>query len=310
MKNRSSAILASAACVFAACSANVPDQTGALSVAASFYPLAYIAEQVGGDNVSVTQITPGGVEPHDYDPAPEQLKAVYDAKVFLMHGAGLDDWGEKIRDELTEKGVIMVRMTDEIELMDDVNDGDDMEHPSPKDEHASDPHIWLDPVLMKEEAIIIRDAFIAADAGNQDIYMKNAEAFMKTLSDLDAEFRAGLSDCAVDDIVTSHDAFRYMAKQYGFGTLAIAGLDPEEEPTPKRLAELSDFAKAAQIKYIFFEELVSPKLAQTLADEIGAEVLVLNPIEGLTDENVENGDDYVTLMRQNLRNLQIALQCQ
>ena len=299
--------------LLAACAPQQPSApSAALPVAASFYPLAFFAEQIGKDHVAVTQVTPGGVEPHDYEPTPRQLIAVYGSKVFLMNGEGVDAWGDKIIDELKQKGVIVVRMTDAIALMGGFNEEgeQDPQHPVSANSDVYDPHIWLDPVLAQKEAALIRDAFITADPANADDYRRNADELTAKLKDLDAAYRAGLAHCAVKDAVVSHNAFRYLAKEYGFTTLAIAGLDPEQEPSPQRLAELADLARKEHIAYIFFETLVSPKIAETVATEIGAQPLVLNPIEGLTADDAAKGKEYVAIMRDNLTNLRTALQCQ
>ncbi len=282
-----------------------------LTVAASFYPLAYFAEQVGKGLVAVTQITPGGVEPHDYEPTPSQLASAYQAKVFLMNGEGVDAWGDKIIDDLKAHGVITIRMADTITPMGGFSESGEIDptHPSSANANAYDPHLWLDPVLAEKEAALIRDAFVRADPAHAGEYQANAAALLGQLASLDREYRQGLAQCKVKDAVVSHNAFRYMAKEYGFTTLAIAGLDPEQEPSPSRVAALADLARREHIRYIFFETLVSPKIAQTVATEIGAQSLVLNPLEGLTKDDEEQGKDYLSIMRDNLQNLRTALQC-
>ncbi len=297
----------------AACSYAVAPESQKLSVAASFYPLAYFSEQIGGDLVSVAQITPGGVEPHDYEPSPQELALAHDAKVFFMNGAGVDAWADKIIDELRQHGVVTVKMTDIISPMGGFQEQGEQDPIKPSDNMAataSDPHIWLDPVLAKREVEAIRSAMIQADPSHAITYRENADHLLAELSSLDDDFRSGLATCAVKQIVTSHNAFRYMAKEYGFESLAIAGLSPDEEPSPSRISELADFAKKHGIRYIFFETLISPKLAETVADEIGATSLVLNPIEGLTLDDAKEGKTYLSIMKENLQNLRTAMQCQ
>jgi zinc transport system substrate-binding protein len=178
------------------------------------------------------------------------------------------------------------------------------------DESALDPHIWLDPIAMIEESMLVRDAFVKADPDHASTYEANANLLRKELDDLDASFREGLAHCDRREVVVSHNAFRYMAKRYGFTTYAISGLSPEEDPSPKRIAELAELAKQHDIRYIFFETLVSPKLSETIASEIGAQSLVLNPIEGLTSDDLAQGKNYVSIMRKNLQNLRTAMHCQ
>ena len=289
---------------------NSPDN-GKLNVAASFYPLAFLSQQIGGDLVSVTQVTPGGVEPHDYEPTPQDLVAVHQAKVFIMNGAGVDGWADKVRDELEQNGVVTVRMLDKISPLGGFNEEGETDPLNPTSTNADvqDPHIWLDPVLVQREVILIRDAFLKADPAHADQYENNVIALISKLSALDQSYRSGLTGCALHDVVTSHNAFRYLAKEYGFITLAITGISPDEEPSAQRLAELADFARKNGVKYIFFETLVSPKLAQTVATEIGAQSLVLNPIEGLTPADTAKGADYLSIMKENLQNLRTAMQC-
>ncbi len=289
----------------------MPTTEQPLGVAASFYPLAYLAQQVGGVNVAVTQVTPGGVEPHEYEPSPAELIAVHGAKVFLMNGAGVDGWADKVIDELKQKNIVTVRMTDTISPMGGFSEEgeEDPTHPSSADMNVQDPHFWLNPVLVKQEAALIRDAFIQADPAHADAYRANAAQLLQKLSALDSAYRSGLVNCSQSFIVTSHNAFRYMAKEYGFQSLAIAGINAEEEPSAQRLAELADLAKEKGIKYIFFETLVSPKISETVAQEIGAQSLVLNPIEGLTSEDEAGGADYFTIMQENLQNLRTAMEC-
>jgi zinc transport system substrate-binding protein len=302
--------------LLAGCSqANVPTTPTAqdkLPVAASFYPLAYLSQQIGGDNVSVTQVTPGGVEPHDYEPTPQDLVAVHKAKVFVMNGGGVDGWADKVLDDLKQNGVITVRMLDTISPMVGFSENGEIDplKPSSESTNVQDPHIWLDPVYIEKEATLILDAFISADASHADQYRVNTDALIAKLTTLDQSYGDGLKVCKIHAAVVSHNAFRYIAKEYDFQTLAIAGLSTDEEPSAKRLAELSDFARKNGVKYIFFETLVSPKLAQTVADSIGAQSLVLNPIEGLTPDDVSKGTDYLSIMQDNLQNLRTAMQCQ
>ncbi|MCX6734498.1 MAG: zinc ABC transporter substrate-binding protein [Candidatus Peregrinibacteria bacterium] len=260
-----------------------------MKVTASFYPLAFVAQKVGGKLVKVTQITPGGVEPHDYEPTPQDLAAISDSKVFIMSGYGIDSWADNASKNL--KNILTVKATDKIQI------------------NGQDPHVWLNPINFVSEVEVVRDAFIQADPINTDKYKLNAAGLINDLKGLDQEFKDGLKECQLRKIITSHDAFNYMSEQYNFGSMPIAGISPDEEPSPKSLADLSDLAKKNNIKYIFFETLVSPKLSDTIAKEIGAKSLVLNPIEGVTQDEAKLGKDYLILMQENLKNLRIALQC-
>lgn len=286
----------------------VPQEAEAknLSVVATFYPLEDFARHVGGETVTVESIVPAGAEPHEYEPTPQDILRAYQADVFLLNGAGMDPWAEKIRPELEKRGITVVEMSEKTELL--PGEHEEEGHVG-EEESLYDPHFWLDPVAAGKEAEAIHDAFVARDPEHQEVYTRNADAFLQTLRTLDTEYRESLADCRLRTVVTTHDAFAYLAKRYGFETLPISGLSPEAEPTPGRLAELTVTVRKEGIKYIFFETLVSPKVAETLARETGAQTLVFDPIEGLSDEDRTSGADYVSVMRGNLDNLKRALEC-
>lgn len=269
------------------------------SVVASFYPIGEFARQVGGNHVDVSVISPPGTEPHDYEPTAKQVAEVYGSDVFLFNGGGVDAWAEKISVEAGQQGVAVVEMASAIETI-----------PASDGEGAFDPHFWLDPKLATKEVELIRDTLIATDPANAAAYAANAAAYAKTLATLDADFRSGLSNCARPTAVTSHAAFAYVAKEYGFEMQSITGLSPEEEPSAGRIAEIAAMAKEKKIGYIYFETLVSPKLAETIATEIGAQTLVFNPLEGLTEEETAAGKTYVSVMEDNLANLKTGMMCE
>ncbi|OGI25733.1 MAG: hypothetical protein A3E38_03140 [Candidatus Moranbacteria bacterium RIFCSPHIGHO2_12_FULL_54_9] len=276
----------------------LPSETSGkkLSIVATFYPLEAFARAVGGDAVTVASIVPAGVEPHDYEPTIENILSTYQADIFLLNGAGVDAWAEKIRPDLERRGIAVVQMSDIVSLSDDA-------------EPLADPHFWLDPILAKQEVASIRDILVSRDPQQRVTYTENAARFSRELDILDAAYRSGLADCRLHTIVTSHDAFAYLAKRYGFTALAVSGMSPEAEPSPRTLAEIANTARTQGVRYIFFETLVSPKVAQTLAQAVGAQTLVFNPLEGLTDEDRQAGADYLSVMRDNLDNVRTALEC-
>ncbi|MBM3281612.1 MAG: ABC transporter substrate-binding protein [Candidatus Harrisonbacteria bacterium] len=285
-----------------------------IRVVASFYPLAEFARQVGGDYVEVITLTPPGASPHDFEPTPQDISAAQKGQVFIFNGAGLDPWAEKIEPELVQKGVAVVHMTKYFELLQGKDQHGDEEKAHDEEEGHShegelDPHIWLDPSLAMKEVELIRDTLMRFDPQNANVYEENARRYLAELGSLDALFASSLKTCKTRDIVASHGAFGYLAKRYNINVINIAGISPEEEPTPKRMAEIAILAKEKGIKYIFFETLVSPALAQTLAVEIGAKTLVMNPMEGLTQEELKAGGNYLSIMRQNLQNIRTALSC-
>jgi len=254
-------------------------------VAVSFYPLEFLAGEIGGDKVNVTNLTPAGAEPHDWEPTTADAAVIEKSQLLLVNGGGLEAWAGKV----TANKIMAVGES----LFD-----------------GNDPHIWLDPVLMQTMADKITTALTETDPQNKDMYEANNSDLQSRLAQLDEEYRTGLKNCAQKNIVTSHAAFGYLAKRYRLTQTAISGVSPDEEPTAQKLAQTATLVKSLGIKYIFFETLVSPRLAETLAQETGAQTLVFNPLEGLTEEQQAVGQDYFSIMRENLVNLKTALQCQ
>ena len=281
-------------------------QSGKLRVTASFYPMAEFARQIGGDRVEVATLVAPGTEPHDYDPTPRDIAAVHDSGLFIYNGAGFEPWADKISQELRANGVVVVNASEGISL----STGDSgSEGAGRQGSPYYDPHVWLDPVLAAQEVDNIMKGLIEADPENRAYYEGNAEAYKNRLAALDSAFREGLADCDRRDIVTSHKAFKYLADRYGLTMAPISGLSPDEEPSPQKLAEVARFARDNNVDYIFFESLVSPKLSETIASEVGARTLVLNPLEGLTEADIAAGRDYISLQTENLDNLRLALGC-
>lgn len=273
--------------------------TNKVNVTTSFYPLAYFTSRIGGDKAEVVNITPAGAEPHEYEPTAQDVVRIEESEIIVTNGAGLEPWAKDIQANLKQDGTVMVRTGEDLANQQIDEDG----------ETTKDPHVWLSPVLAQRMVDRITESFVVADKTNATYYEDNAARLKNDLQDLDTEFREGLANCKSKNIVTSHAAFGYLASTYGLSQVAITGVSPEEEPSPQALAEVADFAKKNNIKYIFFESLVSPELSETLAEEVGAETLVLDPLEGLTDEDLSEGKDYLTVMKANLKNLQIALEC-
>ncbi|MCC2631312.1 MAG: zinc transporter substrate-binding protein [Patescibacteria group bacterium] len=273
-----------------------------ITVAASFYPLGHFAEKVTGDLASVKVITPAGIEPHDFEPTAQDIVTASEADLFFYNGNGLDPWTGR----LVRSGPSL-SMSDHLASVTTQDDGHDHEHA--EEEQAPDPHFWLDPVNAQKEVELIRDALIDVDPQNAATYRANAESFISDLQALDNRFKTGLGSCRVREAFTSHAAFAYMAKRYDFTMTPIAGLSPEAEPAARHIADLSVAAKAKGIKYIFMEALASPRISQTLAQEVGAEVLVLDPLEGLSESDLKAGKTYVSVMDENLKNLRLAMEC-
>ena len=269
----------------AGCGGNSSAQ-GRRSVIASFYPLAFAAQQIGGKGIDVRNLTPPGVEPHDLELSGSDLRTIADADLVLYLGEGFQPSLEAAIDSTSAHAV---------DLLDAVTTraGSD-------DEPGVDPHVWLDP---------IRYAAIATRIGKELGRNPEAERFATRLRALDREFRRGLSQCERNEIVTSHAAFGYLAERYGLKQVAITGIAPEAEPTPRDLEKVVRAVRAVGATTVFFETLVSPRLAETVAREVEAKTAVLDPLEGLTDEEAAAGEDYFSVMRENLAALRKALGC-
>jgi len=276
-----------------------------ISVIATFYPLEELARSVGGERVTVRSIVPAGAEPHEYEPSTQDILSVYESDIFLLNGAGVDVWAEKIRPELEQRGVKVRQMSEIISLLSRASEEEAEEEESPYD-----PHFWLDPVYVEEEVKAIATTFVERDPAGEAEYFQRRDETLSKLSALDNDYRSGLKECRQNTIITSHNAFSYLAKRYGFATISISGISPEAEPSPRRMAELTQTIRDKKIKYVFFETLVSPKVSETLAREAGVQTLVFNPLEGLTDEERRTGENYFSIMKKNLDNLRTALECQ
>ena len=289
-----------------------PQRTERLAVVASFYPLHEFARRVGGDRVEVTALVPAGVEPHDWEPSPQDVTRLGRAGVFVYNGAGLEPWVGKLLDAARAPSLVVVDATRTIALRAaDLPGHDDRGRRSGAGRQgpAPDPHVWLDPVLAQAQVEAIRAGLAKAEPASATAFEANARAFSEELAALHREFEQGLAACARRDVVTSHAAFGYLATRYGLTVVPIMGLAPEAEPSPAELAHIVRFARQRQVRAVFFETLVSPRLAETLAREIGARTLVLNPLEGLTPEEVAAGKSYPSVMRENLQSLRAGLEC-
>ena len=267
---------------------------------ASFYPMYDFAQKVGGDKVEVKDMVPAGTEPHDWEPAATDIRNLEDADVFVYNGADLEHWAEDVLATLENQDLIAAEASDGVELLD--GEGDHAHG-----DNGKDPHVWLDPLRAKQEMKNIRDAFCQADPENRDYYEANYEKYAGEFDELDQEFREGLADMKSRDIIVAHEAFGYLCNAYDLKQLAIEGLTPDSEPDPAKMQEVIEYAKEFDIHTIFFEELASPKVAKTVAKEVDAVTAVLNPIEGLSEEDIQAGEDYFSVMRKNLAALRKAL---
>ncbi|WP_443057897.1 metal ABC transporter substrate-binding protein [Streptomyces sp. KLMMK] len=310
-----------------ACSSDTAGKAkdGKLSVVASFYPMQYLAEQIGGEHVSVTNLTKPGVEPHDLELKPKQIGSLGEAGAIVYLKGVQPAVDEAIKQSKNKHAVDVASLTALEKHGDEVDGKHHDEHGHDEhghDEHAdeghdehgheghdhgggADPHIWLDPVKYAEAAKGVAKTLAEADPEHKGDYEKNAGALVKKLGALDAKFKDGLKNRASDTFITTHAAFGYLAERYGLTEEAISGLDPESEPSAARIKDLHKLAGEHNVSTIFFETLASPATAKTLAKDLKLKTDVLDPLEGITDKS--RGHDYVEVMEANLAALQKAL---
>lgn len=274
-------------------------EDGKIKVYTSFYVMYDFATKIGGDKINLTNFVPAGTEPHDWEPTPSDIVKLEGADVFIYNGAGMETWTDKILATLENDHLKVIETSKGLKLLSNEDTKEDLKF---------DPHIWLNPMLAKMQLEAIKNAFIEADPSNKDYYEKNYEDYAKKLDDLDAEFIAATQKFVKKDLIVAHQAFGYICDAYGLNQVAIEGLSADSEPSPARMAEITKFAKENDVKYIFFEELVSPKIAETIAREVGAQTAVLNPLEGLREKDIKAGKDYFSVMRENLQAITKALE--
>jgi zinc transport system substrate-binding protein len=278
-----------------------------IKVVTTMYPVYEFVKQVGGDKVDVVMLIPPGAEPHDWEPTAKDIIQIKDAKIFAFHGKDFEPVEKLLKKEVLGNALPLEVSKDVIKLEAKHEEKEEEHGHSHDEEHKFDPHAWLDPLAVQQEIKTIAEALVSVDEKNAEYYKKNADAYNKKLAELDEQYKKGLAGMTRKEIVTSHRAFGYLANRYGFEQLGIMGLSPDAEPTPDKMAKITEFCREHKVKYIFFETLTSPKLAQTIAKETGAELLVLNPIESLTEQEMKDGKNYLTIMGENLVNLQKAL---
>jgi len=290
--------------LLAACgsSGSASDASGSsqpVAVVAGFYPLQWAAETVGGDRVSVTSLTAPGAEPHDLELTPQQVAAVTDARLVLY----VAEFQPALDDAIAQSPEAAVDVAAGLDtLAAEEHAGE--EH---ADEEASyDPHVWLDPTNMATIVATVAQRLSSLDPAGASTYAANASALQDRLTALDEQWTTGTATCTNRDLVVSHEAFGYLAKRYNFEQVGISGLAPDTEPSPAKIAEVADFVRANDVSTVYYETLVDPKVAQTVADETGATTAVLDPLEGLAEGST---DDYISVMEKNLQTVKDGQPC-
>lgn len=279
--------------IISGCSAETNTSSDKMKIYASFYPMYDFVKQVGGDKVEVINMTPEGIEPHDFEPTMDDIKNLSNADMFVYNGNEMEHWVEDVLSSLDNDKLVVVETSENVEKQED-------------GEHL-DPHTWLSIKNAKIQLKSIYDALATLDEKNKDYYEENYNKYLTELNVLDEKFASELAPYEGESIIVAHQAFGYLSSDYHLKQVAIEGLSPDSEPDPSRMARIVDFAKEQDVKVIFFEELVDPKVAESIAKEIGAETKVLNTLEGLSDKEMKEGKNYLTMMEENLRNILYAL---
>lgn len=292
-----------------------------ISVIASFYPLYDFTKNIVGDKANVTNVTPSGVDAHDFEPTSQDILAINQSELFVFLGADFDPWAQKISTNLGDKSLEITKSfellksdhsdehKDEHKDEDHANEDKEKEKDKAKKETESDPHIWLDPVNAKQIVTLISQKLIQKDAANADFYTQNTNNYLQKLDQLDSDFKNQLASCEQTTFVVSHNAFSYLAKRYGLNVKSIAGLEPSDEPTVKEIAEIVDLIKKENLKTVYFENQLNSDLARTIASEAGATAVVIYSLESLTADQVAKNGNYIDLMQENLKALKQGLKC-
>lgn len=278
------------------CSAQkTKEESGKLKIYTSFYTMYDFATKIAGDKAEVVNLVSDGTEPHDWEPSTTDMTALEKADILIYNGVGMEHWVDEVSNSL-QNDLKLIEAAEGVELISDDESGGD-----------SDPHVWLDAKNAKIEMENIKNALVQADSENATYYEENYEKYAAMFDELDTELTKRIGALTNKNIIVSHEAYSYFCKAYGLEQTSIGDMEADAEPDANRIADIVDFAKENKVTTIFFEELVSPKVAQVIAKEIGADTAVLNPVEGLTKEQVEAGEDYFSLMRANIDALERAL---
>lgn len=292
--------------ILAACSNDTSEKEddGKLKIMTTFYPMYEFTKNIAGDKADVELLIPSTIEPHDWEPTPKDIGNIQKADLFVYNSADMETWVSDITASIDSSDVAVVEASKGIKLIEEDEEAEESEEEHEHEHsHHADPHVWLSPVLAQQEVQTITDALVKVDPDNKEYYETESSKYIEKLKALDEEYKTELKGITSNEFITQHTAFSYLAKEYGLVQVPIAGLSPDEEPSAAKLVELKKFAEEHEINVIYFEELTSSKVAETLANELGADTEVLNALEGLSDEQQKAGEDYITVMEENLTQL-------
>lgn len=291
-----------------ACGTNSSEDSstdGKLVIYTSVYPLEFLASQIAGDLASVKSVYPPGVDAHTYEPSSKEITNIARSDAFIYLGAGMESFSESIVESLSSHDVLFIEVGENEQLFLHANDD---EHNHDNHHHGDfDPHIWLDPLRMIKVGELITSNLSELDPDNRDTFENNFAQLKEKLQSLDEQFVQTLEKKQSRKIIVSHAAYGYWEERYGIEQIPISGLSSSDEPSQKELANIAKLAKKEQLNYVIFEQTGSNRLAEVIQENIEAEKLYIHNLEVLTDENIENGEDYFSIMEQNLQTLDKAL---
>lgn len=280
-----------------------------LKIVTTIYPIQNFTEEIAGDKAEIINLVPAGMEPHDFELSTGDMQLMEEADVFIYNGAGMEHFVDRTLQSVSNKDLVIVEAAQNVDLLETEHshEGEEAHSGERNADERMDPHTWLSIENAICEAEVIKDALCGADAENADDYNSHFDDYKTKLRALADRYEKELSGLSKNTIVVAHEAFGYLCEEYGLIQEAVEGLTADSEPDTARMKEIIDFCRENDIQVIFFEELVSPKVAETIADEVGARTDVLNPIEGRSAELEAEGLDYIGLMEQNLEALKKAL---
>lgn len=284
-----------------------------LQVVTTFYPMYDFTKQVAQDDAEVSMLLEAGMEVHSFEPSSQMIAEIQDADVFIYNSPEMETWVPDVLASIDTSDMVVICASDAITLLEYEGEAHAHDHESEEEganvghSHTVDPHVWLDPVLAQTEVSTIAEGLAEADPDNAENYRENAEIYNGKLNELDEAYRASFEGTENRTFVTQHAAFAYLAARYDLNQISVTGLNAEVEPSAAALATLSDYVKANNISHIYFENNASSQTAETLAEEVGVELAVLSPLEGITEEDQEKGSDYISVMLDNLEALKKSI---
>ena len=284
-----------------------------LQVVTTFYPMYDFTKQVAQDDAEVSMLLEAGMEVHSFEPSSQMIAEIQDADVFIYNSPEMETWVPDVPASIDTPALAVVCASDAITLLEYEGEAHAHDHESEEKganaghSHTVDPHVWLDPVLAQTEVSTIAEGLAEADPDNAEDYLENAGIYNGKLNELDEAYRAAFEGTENRTFVTQHAAFAYLAARYDLNQISVTGLNAEVEPSAAALATLSDYVKANNISHIYFENNASSQTAETLAEEVGVELAVLSPLEGITEEDQKKGSDYISVMLDNLEALKKSI---